>query len=150
MPQNSLIGANGNSKIIKNKKVTAMKTDYFQLIPFTNVYLEDSYVLGIEERENELLFELELVLLEGHPYYSEPAKDKQYCYRRAQLSFLGVKKVQWLRKDLHQITGIDEEVDYGNIDQMWFENGVYFVEGEWGKLEIVADKIDLQFLEEIS
>ena len=53
---------------------------YYDWDSFKNIYLEDSFVLGIEESDNQMSFIVEMVLTENHPMYSSRHKDEQYCY----------------------------------------------------------------------
>lgn len=46
--------------------------NYYELPFFKCVYFEDSYVLGIEEKSESLVFYLEVVLTEENPLYMPP------------------------------------------------------------------------------
>ncbi|WP_153520424.1 hypothetical protein [Pseudomonas aeruginosa] len=60
--------------------------NYYDETCFANIYLEDSYVLAIEESVSTLSFAMELVLLESHPLYVKPAAGEAYCYWNAFIS----------------------------------------------------------------
>ncbi|WP_236267809.1 hypothetical protein, partial [Pseudomonas simiae] len=68
---------------------------YYDENCFANVYLEDSYVLAIEEGISTLSFVMELVLLESHSLYVKPASDEAYCYRNAHIHFCLTQRVLW-------------------------------------------------------
>ncbi len=55
---------------------------YTELPGLADVYLEDSYVLGIEARPAELRFLLDLVLTPSHEQYRPPLPGEQHCYRK--------------------------------------------------------------------
>jgi hypothetical protein len=48
--------------------MTAACTEYAELPGLSGYYFEDSYVLGIEEKLNELTFRLDVVLTKEHAY----------------------------------------------------------------------------------
>jgi hypothetical protein len=61
--------------------------NYSELPGLDGVYLEDSFVLGIGETSNQLVFDLDAVLTPSHPSYAPPHPGEQYCYRRGELLF---------------------------------------------------------------
>jgi hypothetical protein len=112
------------------------RTRYEALAPFAGVYLEDSYVFGIESTHDRIVFDLDLVLTPEHPAYREPPETEQYCFRRARAVIDGADSVCWGRRSMRAIQDASGEVDYGSIDSWYAENGVTYVEGEWGEVEI--------------
>lgn len=54
-----------------------MNSAYEQLPGLQHIYLQDSWVLGISHDEESLVFELEFVLTEGHPLYTERKPNEQ-------------------------------------------------------------------------
>ena len=109
---------------------------YYQLSGLENVYLEDSYVLGIQIIPSSVEFSLSVVLTEQHPLYSPPLPGERYCHRSGMLRFPNVKRVQWLEKSMMQYTDATGEVDYGNIDEFYLVDGHYYLSGDWGTLEV--------------
>jgi hypothetical protein len=65
--------------------------NYSELPGLDGVYLEDSFVLGIGETSNQLVFDLDAVLTPSHPSYAPPHPGEQYCYRRGELLFRTTK-----------------------------------------------------------
>jgi hypothetical protein len=112
---------------------------YHQLLGLRNVYLEDSYVTGIVETPGRLEFHLDLVLTECHPDYRPPGPDEQHCYRPARLTFPNVRRATWLERHVRPFTDAAGEVDYGNIDVLYEEDGRYHLEGDWGAVVVVSD-----------
>jgi hypothetical protein len=112
---------------------------YHQLAGLENLYLEDSYVLGLRELESSIEFDILAVLTKAHPLYSPPGELEQHCYRRACLVFRNAYSVEWVTHSFAPIKDGAGEIDYGNIDTFTEDNGAYFLSGEWGKVAIRAD-----------
>ncbi|QTX04091.1 hypothetical protein [Agromyces archimandritae] len=113
----------------------------YEMLPgFANVYLEDSWVLGIRSRPGVLEFDLELVLTEEHPLFRPPNSDEQYCYRNARLLFQGVTDLRWGNQDASR-PAIDANgsIDFGSIDCLEPHDGMYVVVGDFGRIQVSAD-----------
>ena len=106
---------------------------------FEDVYLEDSYVLGIDITLQTVTIDLEVVLNEKHPLYKNPSLNEQYCYRKGQIIFPNCKEVNWIEKSMFPYKDATGEVDYGNIDSFVLINGRYKIEGDLGRLDIISD-----------
>lgn len=104
---------------------------------FESVYLEDSFVLDVRVTPSAVVFELELVLLEAHPLYSEPADGEQYCYRRGRIEFSHVSALRWTRRGLQPAVDRNAEIDYGGFDQFEEVEGQWLAGGNWG--DVVVD-----------
>jgi hypothetical protein len=52
--------------------------NYSELPGLDGVYLEDSFVLGIEETSNQLVFDLDAVLTPSHPSYAPPNRGESF------------------------------------------------------------------------
>ena len=70
-------------------------SNYWDLPGFENVYLEDSWVTGINATPGNVFIEVDLVLREKHPAYSPPRHGEQYCYHPATIRFEGVSALSW-------------------------------------------------------
>jgi hypothetical protein len=114
------------------------RAGYPDLTGFKNVFLEDSWVLGIETTDCNVEFVLEAVILQSHQLYVPPPPKHMYCYRKAKLRFENVETLKWLEKTLRPYGDTTKGVDYGNIDSFWYEDKYYYLEGDWGKLEITS------------
>jgi hypothetical protein len=110
---------------------------YDQLPGFEHLYLEDSWVLGVHESDDELRFDVEAVLTESHPDWHPPKDREVYAYKRLALVFARPRQVTWLRR-MSGPPAVDAsgEVDYGNIDLFEWENDTYELEGEWGRVRV--------------
>ena len=121
-------------------------TNYFELSKeFSEVYLEDSYVLGYLEDYNQLEFLIEFVLTEKSPFYSSPESGNQYCYKKGRLIFPGIKAIEWKRQTFKKTTDLNGEIDYGNIDSFVKEEKKYHLSGDWGEVFIESEAPQLNF-----
>jgi hypothetical protein len=120
---------------------------YYEIPGFEEVFLEDSWVMEIQDNPSGVTFFLDAVLREKHPLYQPRLPGEQYCYRRAQLKFRDASKVNWVRKTLIPNADITGEVDFGNIDTFYFSGGHYYLSGCWGELDIVSASPTIDFVE---
>ncbi|WP_037138746.1 hypothetical protein [Rhodococcoides fascians] len=113
-------------------------TSYTLLKGLAGIYLEDSYVLSIEEAPERFTFSLDTVLTPDSPRYQPPKPGEQYCYARGRIVFEHVTAVNWVSRSSEQYTDATGAVDLGNIDSLSFERGVYLVRGDWGCVRVQA------------
>lgn len=114
-----------------------MPRSYEHLPGFAEIYLEDSYVLGLEVAKEDVTFRVEVVLREGHPDYQAPKPGEQYCYRLGVLRFAGLKEVQWIRRAMRPSADATGSTDLGNIDELVEESPGHFrIAGDWGELTV--------------
>ncbi|HZR49665.1 MAG TPA: hypothetical protein VFB06_09120 [Streptosporangiaceae bacterium] len=110
---------------------------YSELPALQSVYLEDSFVLAIEESPDELVFELDAVLMATHPSYAPPRPGEQYCFRRARLVFKP-DNVSWLARSQTRFRDASGEEDLGNIDVFTTDHHRYHLEGDWGTVDVTS------------
>lgn len=108
------------------------------------MYLEDSYVLGIDSDDRSVRFSIDLVLTPEHPDYRSPGPDEQYCYRRAHIAIENARSVRWLRRTMQPFEDATGEVDYGSIDSWTLDGDVSHIAGDWGELEIAGGDVSVQ------
>jgi hypothetical protein len=113
---------------------------YYELPGLDTIYLEDSYVLGVQESETALRFDLDAVLTENHSKYSPPKKDEYYCFLRVTLVFPGLRRVEWVKRTMRPYGDATGEVDYGNIHTFIWDGTQYDLEGDWGRVRIESDR----------
>jgi hypothetical protein len=116
---------------------------YAELPGFAGFLLEESYVLDIEAHPARIRFVLDLVLTVDHPQYADPAEGEQCCYRRGELLFEGVTRFVWGdqgRPPAHDANG---ETDFGHIDTFEWDEAGFLLDGGWGRLEILADRVNV-------
>lgn len=109
---------------------------YTDISALRHIYLEDSWVLGIDATPGRLSFRMDLVLTPEHPEYRGAAPGEQHCYRRGELSFTGVSRLQWSAADVRPAVDASGEQDYGNIDIFEWDERAARLEGDWGQIEV--------------
>ncbi len=112
---------------------------YHEFPGLEDVYLEDSYVLGVKEDPDRVVFDLDLVLTPGHAEYRPPRPDEQHDYRRAALEFPHVRSATWGERRFEPFTDATGQVDYGSIDLLYRNDRTYHVQGDWGDVDIESD-----------
>ena len=120
---------------------------YYEFHSLEHVYLEDSYVLDIQTEPDAVEISVETVLTENHPEYSDPLPDEQYCYRYGRICFRNAKSITWVKRRMILMPDLKGPPDYGNIDEFYFSEGSYHLNGEWGELEIVSCEPLFEFVE---
>jgi len=110
-----------------------------------HIYLEDSWVLGIETNKTDVVFECEFVLLESHENYRPALKGEQYCYRRGKLRFDNCKMIKWHSIKDSRSTDLDGSIDMGNIYSFKFDDDFNKLEGDWGEVDITSNNISIVF-----
>lgn len=106
-----------------------------------HVYLEDSWVLALWPSENELAFDLEAVLTDGHPDYLGPAEGEQYDYRRARLTLHG--QVSCALSGAAPATDRAGTADLGHIDAWTLDDaGVSLLAGDWGEARVSGARVE--------
>lgn len=121
--------------------------NYYQIPALSSVYLEDSYVLAIHQYDDRLVFDLDVVLTENHPFYKQPKKGEQYCYKRASLSFSGVSYIEWICRRFIKFSDATGESDYGNIDTFSKDGDCCSLAGDWGAVRVKCSTIELAFVD---
>jgi hypothetical protein len=112
---------------------------YEDIAGLEDVYLEDSWVLGVYELDDSLSFDLEAVLIERHPQWKPPKAGEMYCYRRMALTFLNVRRIEWLERGTRPATDATGEEDWGHIDTFVADDGHYELTGDWGWVRFSSD-----------
>lgn len=113
--------------------------DYSETPDLAPYYLEDSFVLAIDENEQSLTFNLELVLTEQHPDYSPPKPGEQYCYADGLLVFNRPSNIDWISRHFRANTDAAGEEDLGNIDFLKQESDTWRLGGDWGEVRVTID-----------
>jgi len=121
---------------------------YYKWHDFKNVYLEDSFVLEIDETDDELSFILEVVLTENHPLYTPPNSDKQYCYKKGEIVFQELQSVKWINRNTRPFIDANGSEDYGNIDFFTLSPEGYHLSGDWGEIVVKSSPVKFIFREQ--
>ena len=115
---------------------TSPRIHYGKLAGLKDVYLEDSFVLGIADDPGMFRLTLQVVLREQHPKFVQPTSPDRYCFRLGVLEFRGATQVNWTTRSKKRYRDADGRVDYGNIDVFYCEDGAYHLEGDWGVVDV--------------
>jgi hypothetical protein len=118
-----------------------------ELPGLADIYLEDSYVLGVEARPAELRFLVDFVLTPSHEQYRPPPPGDQHCYRKGWLIFKGVTRLLWADQGAPPARDASGELDWGNIDEYeWDESGHHLSGGDWGRIDVVTDAVTVELV----
>ncbi len=113
-------------------------SSYVDLPGFENLYLQDSWVLGLHETEKTFHIDLEAVLTPEHPAWHDRKPGEQHPYRPVRIQFDNVQSVEWMDKHLEPTTDPDGSVDFGNIDSFEYDGNRYEVQGGWGHVVVIT------------
>lgn len=116
---------------------------YQEIGSLAEIFLEDSFVLDIEVRPGSATFAMEFVLTPDHKDFQPPAPGTHHCYRRGWLRFTGVTRCLWSNQGAPPARDANGELDFGNIDFFEWDDAGYVVEGDWGRMELVAENVQL-------
>lgn len=121
--------------------------DWTELELFSGIDLNDSFVLGWKAEDRRLSFEIELSIWPESSYYEIPKKGEYTCYRKASLVFDQFEKISGLLSmdDAPSSTDASGEIDYGTIDRLVVIGNQYFVEGDFGRVEVQGGDLRLEF-----
>ncbi len=111
---------------------------YHELPGLGQVYLEDSFVLGVAVVQGVVDIFLDVVLREGHPAYEQPGAEEQYCFRRGTLRFHEVTEVHWRMPTGRPALDASGDTDFGGLDEFVFEGSTRHLVGEIGEITIVC------------
>jgi hypothetical protein len=123
---------------------------YDELPGLEHLYLEDSFVLGIDERDGAIAFTVEAVLTEGHPRYHSPLPGEQHCYARVALTFRAVADVEWPERSDHVFTDPDGSQDLGGIDFLKWDGDRFDIAGDWGHVLFRSAPPEIVYLSDLS
>jgi len=84
---------------------------------------------------------MEFVLTESHRLFKESKNDEQYCYIKGKIQLNQINNIKWKNKKIKLYTDKHGENDLGNIDVFVFQNQSYYLEGDWGILELNAREL---------
>lgn len=121
-----------------------MTRSYEEIAGLAEILLEESYVLDIEAHPSRVDFRVEFVLTPGHPDYRQPSPDEAYCARHGWLRFSGVTRCLWSDQGAPPARDATGEIDFGNIDSLEWDQTQYSLEGDWGRMELTAEQVDVE------
>lgn len=117
---------------------------YQEISRLAAVVLEESYVLDIEVRPGSVAFSMDFVLTPEHKDFRPPGPEASYCYRRGRLTFSGVTRCLWADQGAPPARDATGEIDFGNIDSFEWDDAGYVLQGDWGRIELVAEQVHVR------
>jgi hypothetical protein len=116
------------------------------------IYLEDSWVLGIEESCIALVFLLDAVLTPDHRAYQPPKPGEQQCWRRAKLHITSDSAIYFRRATAPPAVDASGEPDHGHIDSFRAvrdeQRLVWELAGDWGEALVREPHVRVEFEED--
>jgi hypothetical protein len=116
---------------------------YVELPGFADIVLEESYVLRISATPGALRFDVDLVLAPSHPMYVRPPSNERDCFRFGTIDFRKVQHLEWGGQDVTPAVDATGTSDYGHIDHFLWDDGLFRLDGDWGRMEIRAAGVSL-------
>ena len=113
---------------------------------FSQVNLEDTFVLAWHSVPGEIVFHVLVNLCQDHPLAAPPSGGDWACYRPAVIAFQAVTAVSGLNPQASVIPTEDADgsLDYGTIDHLSVgPDGEYRICGEFGDATIRARSVRL-------
>jgi hypothetical protein len=117
---------------------------YTHLAGFGALVLEESYVLGIQATPSAVTFDVDFVLTPEHPAHAPPPPNETECFRVGRIRFVGVHRLVWDHQGAPPATDASGEVDFGHIDSFDWEENTFRLEGDWGRIELIATQIRVE------
>ncbi len=120
--------------------------DWTESEKFRGIDLNDSFVLGWSHEGKSVMFELEASIWPESNHYLPPKPNEYTCYRRATLSFENVSECTGLlsMNSAPKSTDATGEVDFGNIDSLQILSNGFSIEGDFGAVNIIGDKLEFE------
>lgn len=118
-------------------------TDWRELREFNAVDLSKSFLLSWDMESESLMIDLDLYLCPEHAFYEEPRPAEKACYRPANLEFPYCSRIRsdGDRKDGQSVSDMAETLGLGAIEGLRrIGEGVYEIKGDFGQIEIEAER----------
>ena len=116
-------------------------TDWRVLREFAGVDLEQSFVLSWEIEYGALLVDIDVHLLEAHPFYEKPRPAEKVCIRPAVIEFPLLDKILVDGSAAAEPAELVKRLGLGAIHGFQrLANGHYEIKGRFGRVLIEADR----------
>lgn len=112
------------------------------VLAFENLYLEDSYFLGLITEGRRLRLRVLFVLTIDHPLYVSPKTGEAHCYREGDILIDGLRIVEWQNQNGSILSDPDGTFDLGSIE-FTQEGQAYHLATEWFDMRFYADSISV-------
>lgn len=109
----------------------------------TGIAFDGSYVLGISIKPYVFLLTTDFLLTPEHPCYVPPHQGERGCFHRGWLRVDQFSRVHWHATGFPPATDANDEVDFGNIDEISHEGTILRLTGEWGEVEVEGGEVQI-------
>ncbi|MFC3532105.1 hypothetical protein ACFOLG_07885 [Vogesella facilis] len=119
--------------------------NWSEMPEFFEVDLTESFVLGWNISRDSVVFQLEVLLCQGHAMYHEPKPNEWACFHPGTLVFREVQMLAGLPDQSKVRPFIDAagEYDYGHIDTLSWVGNAFGLSGDFGDVWITAKDVCL-------
>lgn len=115
--------------------------DWRKLHEFTGVDLTRSYVLSWRVEADTLFVDVDLLLLETHPFYEKPRPAEKVCIRPAVIEFPHCDSISATGVPGAEVIDIEDKISHGSIRSLQrLASGQYEMDGEFGTVWIDAER----------
>lgn len=101
-------------------------------------------MLAIEATPSVVAFDVDLALTRDHPAYSPPPSNQTECFRVGRVRFVEVLRLVWEEQGAAPATDASGEIDFGHIDSLVWDDNVFMLEGDWGRMELSAARAEVE------
>jgi len=77
--------------------------------------------------------------LPEHPAWEPPRPGERACFKTASLSFGKARSLHWIAAVIRPTIDPSGITDFGSLDSLTRTGDEYHIEGDWGKITLVAD-----------
>jgi hypothetical protein len=120
--------------------------DYSILPELAGPLLEESWVLAVTATVASVSFEMEFVLLPGHPDHRSPEWGEQFPYKRGVMEIRGIERLTWSGMVLRPAVDASGEQDRGHIDSFLVAPDEWTLSGDWGTLQLSGTELAVSAL----
>lgn len=115
--------------------------DWRKLREFADVDLTQSYVLSWHVEGDTLFVDIDLLLLDTHPFYEKPRPAEQVCIRPAVIEFPHCDSISAEGASSEEVSDIAGKIPHGPIRSLRrLSSGHYELDGEFGTVLIDAER----------
>lgn len=116
---------------------------YEDIALFSDVHLEESFVLLVSATPGSLTIYLEAYILTTSPLWRTPRPDEAGWWLPAVLTFGGVSDLHWTDGHYPPSHDATRAVDYGTIDSLHADGDRWTLHGGAGSIVLTASTVDL-------
>jgi len=114
---------------------------------FEFVDLSDSIVVGWRNVSESFSVDLEVSISKHHPLYIKPPSEHRSCFKKGVLKFASVTSIEGLLpvEDVTPTKDANGEIYFDTLHGVWTTDTGYYIEGEFGEVQIESAAPTLDF-----